>query len=214
MATPRVGTSKAAPKTSSSDVLIYGKLMINLIKKAVPDAGTIPPTNKVFKTAASQYIHRTQIGNHIPTTTHVEKLLEAVEAGVGQLPKSDTKIALEKNIEELIKVLGERKNLREVLFNEFNQIVTEMNKTIQDILGLVAPQPEAQEGNIAIKNTLDAKLKILNNFNTKVTRAVTQSLELNDAVNSLATIYGKVSGVIIKPSTFITEPAPKAPTPE
>lgn len=201
---------------SDSTIFMYRSLMLNSIKQHVPEADTIPTKNKVLNNMLSVYITRIVTGSKIESTLSIEKLLEFIESGVSKLDKSDTKNVLTKNIDDLRKLLSDRKDLRDVLNTEFAQIVSDTNKSFQDIAGLVAPQPEAHEGNVAIEKTLATKMKIINTFSSKVIRAADQIAALFDSTKDLASTYGKISGVVIKPSALAID-APSqfiAPAPE
>ena len=198
--------------TLSSTAKTYRRFMLHNIAKSVPEITTVPPGNKVIDNMETLSLELILVGMRIKSPAEAEKLLEVIEVGTGNLPKvATTTQELVNNIDEQHRLLTAQKDNREVIIKEFNKLVDEKDKTLIDIAGLVAPQPKAQEGNAAIKNTLETKRKLVNNLNIKVVRAGDQVDALLDSTQDLGKMYTKISGVNIKDAASAAR-TPTAPT--
>jgi uncharacterized protein YoxC len=192
---------------SYSTCNIYQKLNRAAMEQNVPGARNLADNNKVVIAIDSQYIKTTFIA--IPPLTTIEDQLDRIETGTSNAKKDTPLQTLVTPTEYLKKNVDETKRNRSELMDQNLQFITYSHKSRDDITKLLITSAKAQEGNVAIQQTLERTNNTLDKLFTSVSRFSDKVSSLLNELRELTRAYTQISGKqldkVIPTTTFMPD---------
>lgn len=129
------------------------------------------------------------------TTPALGPTLDIADAGTAKLPKSDTTKLLTTQSEDARKKLGDYEEKRIKLLEVLRAyITTDMTKTTNQLISMIASNPTAMFESAPVKNELAKLASKLTEFNTLINKLKTEERNVVDTVESVYKAYCRLSG--------------------
>lgn len=204
--TPITTTSPSAPAApqkrssifTSSYNAIFTLLLLELFKE-IKHADNIPRTNRILKDLVSLYIKRFLAGSKLLPISNIQQFIDFTGSIIGKMP-TDTRKEFMIRQEDLIKLLQERIDFRATLIEEFNNVVKTTNESMKNIITVLAPQPNAQLGNVVVTNQIKSATTSVEAMDGKIVRENMQVVVTENKAHDHANLCARSVGV----------PAPRA----